>query len=216
MEWIEFKVSNDALDDVEELRRRIDEDGYLFFRHLQDPGKLLALRREMLSVMQQGGWLVPGTDPIEGIANIDARCTEGDPEYTDVYHELYRLQSFHESAHWPEVLDVIEKIVGRPILPQPQKVARLWFPKYTDHTTPIHQDFVHFQGSTDNLTCWTPVGDCPSELGGLAILRGSNRIKRVVDHHFSLGAGSLQVNICLLYTSPSPRDKRQSRMPSSA
>ena len=28
--------------------------------------------------------------------------------------------------------------------------------------------------------------------------------------------GSLQVVICLLYTSPSPRDKRQSRMPSSA
>ena len=25
-----------------------------------------------------------------------------------------------------------------------------------------------------------------------------------------------QVNVCLLYTSPSPRDKRQSRMPSSA
>ena len=25
-----------------------------------------------------------------------------------------------------------------------------------------------------------------------------------------------QVNFCLLYTSPSPRDKRQSRMPSSA
>ena len=25
-----------------------------------------------------------------------------------------------------------------------------------------------------------------------------------------------QINICLLYTSPSPRDKRQSRMPSSA
>ena len=104
MEWVEFKVSNDALDDVEELRRRIDEDGYLFFRQLQDSGKLLALRREMLRVMQQGGWLVPGTDPIEGIANIDACCTEGDLEYTDVYHELYRLQSFHESAHWPEVL----------------------------------------------------------------------------------------------------------------
>ena len=25
-----------------------------------------------------------------------------------------------------------------------------------------------------------------------------------------------QLNVCLLYTSPSPRDKRQSRMPSSA
>ena len=28
--------------------------------------------------------------------------------------------------------------------------------------------------------------------------------------------GISQSNICLLYTSPSPRDKRQSRMPSSA
>ena len=34
---------------------------------------------------------------------------------------------------------------------------------------------------------------------------------------FSLGVGSyLRVDGCLLYTSPSPRDKRQSRMPSSA
>ena len=29
-------------------------------------------------------------------------------------------------------------------------------------------------------------------------------------------ADILQCNVCLLYTSPSPRDKRQSRMPSSA
>ena len=28
--------------------------------------------------------------------------------------------------------------------------------------------------------------------------------------------GRIKVNVCLLYTSPSPRDKRQSRMPSSA
>ena len=31
-----------------------------------------------------------------------------------------------------------------------------------------------------------------------------------------LDNGATQVVICLLYTSPSPRDKRQSRMPSSA
>ena len=30
------------------------------------------------------------------------------------------------------------------------------------------------------------------------------------------GIGKLLFNSCLLYTSPSPRDKRQSRMPSSA
>ena len=31
-----------------------------------------------------------------------------------------------------------------------------------------------------------------------------------------IGRSSHRHNICLLYTSPSPRDKRQSRMPSSA
>ena len=33
---------------------------------------------------------------------------------------------------------------------------------------------------------------------------------------FANGGDRTAVNICLLYTSPSPRDKRQSRMPSSA
>ena len=56
----ELRVSNDAMNDPEELRHRISEDGYLFFKKLQDPDKLWALRREMLTTMQEGGWLVAG------------------------------------------------------------------------------------------------------------------------------------------------------------
>ncbi len=190
----EFRVSNDVKENSDELRQRLEDDGYLFFRRLLDPQRLLNLRREMLTVMQAGGWLIAGTDPIDGIADPAARSTEGDPEYTDVYHRVYRLQSFHEIAHCREVMDVLESIRGCQMIPQPQKVARLWFPKFTEHTTPIHQDFVHFQGTFDNLTCWSPVGDCPRELGGLAVLRGSHKVGRVLDHHFSLGAGSLHVD----------------------
>lgn len=190
----ELRVSNDAMDDPAELRRRIEDDGYLFFRRLQDPDKLLELRREMLTVMQQGGWLVAGTDPVDGIAEIGAQCTEGDTGYTDVYHEVYKLEAFHRSAHLPEVTGMVEKIMGRPIMPHPQKIARLWFPQYTEHTTPIHQDFVHFQGNFETLTCWAPVGDCPVELGGLAVLPGSHKVHQVLDHHFSLGAGGLYVD----------------------
>ena len=40
-----------------------------------------------------------------------------------------------------------------------------------------------------------------------------NRSRFVLDRTEDRGAGAI---ICLLYTSPSPRDKRQSRMPSSA
>ena len=190
----ELLVSNDAIDDAPELQRRLDQDGYLFFRKLLDPDELSKMRREMLTVMQAGGWLVEGTDPMDGIADPAARSTEGDLEYTDVYHEVYRIQSFHEIAHRPEILTLLERIRGCPMMPQPQKVARLWFPKFTEHTTPIHQDFVHFQGTFDNLTCWSPVGDCPRKLGGLAVLRGSHKVGRVLEHHFSLGAGSLIVD----------------------
>ena len=190
----ELRVSNDAMNDPEELRHRISEEGYVFFKKLQDPDKLWALRREMLTTMQEGGWLVAGTDPMDGITDISNQCTEGDIEYTDVYHEVYKLEAFHRSGHWSEVVDMVEKIVGREVLPHPQKIARLWFPKYTAHTTPIHQDFVHFQGNFQTYTCWAPIGDCPIELGGLAVLPGSHKINKVMEHHFSLGAGSLCVN----------------------
>ncbi len=190
----ELLESNDVAGDVEELRVRLEEDGYLFFRELLSPEEILTLRREMLTVMQAGGWLIAGTDPVEGIADPAARSTEGDLEYTDVYHKVYRLESFHRIGHDPGLIELLEKIRGCPMMSQPQKVARLWFPKFTDHTTPVHQDFVHFQGSNDNLTCWSPVGDCPRELGGLAVLRGSHKVNRVLEHHFSLGAGSLIVH----------------------
>ena len=190
----EFRVSNDALDDGEELRRRIAGEGYLFFRGLQDGARMLALRRDMLSVIAEAGWLVPGTDPADGIADPARACTEGDPEYTPVYSAVYKLESFHRAGHSPEVLDLMGKVIGQPVLPHPQKIARLWFPQFTDHTTPVHQDFVHFQGNFDTYTCWAPVGDCPIELGPLAILPGSHELEGVLDHHFSLGAGGLKID----------------------
>ena len=189
-----LRVSNDAMNHPEELRCRIQDDGYLFFRQLQDPDKLWDLRRQMLTAIQEGGWLVAGTDPMDGIADISRQCTEGNVEYTDVYHEVYKLEAFHRAGHWPEVLDMMEKVIGKPVLPHPQKIARLWFPKYTAHTTPVHQDFVHFQGNFETYTCWAPVGDCPIELGGLAVLPGSHKVNKVLDHHFSLGAGSLRID----------------------
>ena len=190
----ELRVSNDIADDAAGLRTRLDDDGYLFFRHLLNADRLLDLRQQMLTVMQAGGWLIAGTDPMDGIANPNARSTEGDPEYTDVYHDVYKIQAFHEIAHSPEILELLERVRGVKMIPLPQQIARLWFPQFTEHTTPTHQDFVHFQGTHENLTCWSPIGDCPRELGGLAILRGSHKTRRVLEHHFSLGAGSLHVD----------------------
>jgi hypothetical protein len=186
-----FTVSNDAVDDGDELRLRLAEDGYLFIRRLVDPQGLAELRREMLEVCRAGGWLVPGSNLLDGVADVSRRCAEGDPEYHAVYRNIQRLEAFHGAAHWPAVLSLMERLTGEVVLPHPSKVARLWFPQNTQHTTPAHQDHVHFQGAYETYTCWMPVGDCSIELGGLAVLAGSHKAGAVGEHHFSLGAGGL-------------------------
>lgn len=189
-----LQASNELLEDPAQLRDQIQAEGYLFFKRLFDPDAVMRLRKEMLTVIQDGGWLVAGTDPMDGIADVSKRCTEGDPDYPGVYHQVYKLHSFHEAAHHPNVMSVMAKIIDGTVFPHPSKIARIWFPQFTQHTTPIHQDFVHFQGSFETYTCWSPVGECPIELGGLAVLPGSHRAGKVLDHAFSLGAGNLSVD----------------------
>ena len=53
-----------------------------------------------------------------------------------------------------------------------------------------------------------------ARIHGLDVLGEFLLIKRTLSA--SIGILLVGMNICLLYTSPSPRDKRQSRMPSSA
>ena len=49
-------------------------------------------------------------------------------------------------------------------------------------------------------------------VGDLDILVDSKQAEQVMDHF----AGFSEITSCLLYTSPSPRDRQKSRMPSSA
>ena len=56
-----FRVSNDTLDDAEELRS------------------------DMLEVIEQGGWLMPGTDPMDGMPirrRVAPRATRNTPTST--------------------------------------------------------------------------------------------------------------------------------------
>ncbi len=195
LKLIPFRESNDLLGNGPGLRARMKEEGYLFFRGLQDPRALLDLRLVALGILRDHGWILPDALLIDGIADITKRCTEGDREYAEVYHQLYCLEAFHRIAHVSAVIDVMRDIMDAEVFPHPQKICRLWFPQFTEHTTPVHQDFVHFQGNYETYTCWTPLGDCPIELGGLAVVPGSHQVDRVLEHHFSLGAGQLNVEM---------------------
>ena len=189
----EFRVSNDVLGNSKILRRRLMSDGYLFFKQLVDPARLAQVRRQVLDIYDQHGWSLPGTDPQEGKVDAGKSCAEGEPAYMPVYEQLYALKSFHEIAHTPEVLTVMGDLIDDEVFVHPKKVARMSFPGSERHTTPLHQDFVHFQGSFYTPTCWTPLHDCPVELGGLAV-NPRPWSDEIFEHSFSLGAGMLKID----------------------
>ena len=51
------------MNDPEELQRRIADEGYLFFKRLVSPDRVWDLRREMMSMIQDVGWLIAGDRP---------------------------------------------------------------------------------------------------------------------------------------------------------
>jgi len=205
---IELTDSKDLLNDASALRERASEDGYLFFRSLVDPESLANVRRQILALCEEHGWLKENTDPMEGIARPGVVWLEGQPEYMALYNRLICLEDFHALAHHPSLLRVADALFGGNTLVHPRNIARIMFPNAQLHTTAAHQDYVHIQGTPDTWTAWMPLGDCPRELGVLAILPGTHR-NGIYPTRSAYGAGGLGID-----TSGFPQEWRASALQS--
>ena len=163
---------------AEALRARMNEDGYLFFRGIVPAEAVLAVRRDVLNVCREAGWLDPARDVMEGVVAPGMQpTTEGRPEYMAVYRRvLKQLPRFHDFPEQPGLMEVARQLLGSDdVLAHPRRIGRLTFPNNTEATTPAHQDHFYIRGTVDTYSCWTPLGDCPMTLGGLAILSGSQK-----------------------------------------
>ncbi len=85
----------------------------------------------------------------------------------------------------------MQAAVGETAFPHPLSIARLVFPNNEECTTPPHQDYPNNQGTRALNACWMPLMDCPTKLGTLAILPGSQNLG-LMPLDFSLGAGGRQ------------------------
>ena len=155
------------------LRKRLDETGYLFFRNFLDPGSLLALRKEVLGICQKHGWLLPGSELIQGKGRPDAYS--GWFESTGVYKDIQLLERLHAMAQHPKIIDTLATIFDDAVFPHPRNIMRVTTPGSVALTTPSHQDYVFIQGSQNFYTVWFPLSVCPRELGGLAIAPGTHK-----------------------------------------
>ena len=159
-----------------ELHDRMEEHGYLFFRGAVPREVVLEVRRAVLELCNQAGWLDASRPPEEGIAAPEQKpLKEGMPEYMAVYRQVLKLPAFHAFPENEALRAIAQKLLGEAPLVHPRRIGRITFPHYLEAATPPHQDFHYIRGAADTYTCWTPLGDCPQELGGLAVEPGSHR-----------------------------------------
>jgi ectoine hydroxylase-related dioxygenase (phytanoyl-CoA dioxygenase family) len=188
-----FLDSSDLLHDSAAMQERFDRDGYVYLSGLVDTHLLWDLRRQIVEICDDCGWLKPGTDAMTATAWTVPKI-EGEEEYFEVYDRIQRLQDFHALAHDPAVMTLMRALLGETAFPHPLSIARLVFPESQDWSTPPHQDYVNNQGTQDLYACWIPLSDCPMSMGALAILEGSHKLG-LLPVEYALGAGHRQTSL---------------------
>jgi ectoine hydroxylase-related dioxygenase (phytanoyl-CoA dioxygenase family) len=175
-------VESDPNADPAKLRAVMDEQGYLFFRELVPAPDVLAVRRAVLELCAEAGWIDPSYDLMEAVvAPGKTPTTEGKPDYVAVYRKVLRLPIFHDFPTHPAMMQIAQALLGPQVLVHPRRIGRMTFPNNVVATTPPHQDYYYIRGSVDTYSCWVPLGDCPASLGGLAVWPSTHK-GGYVDH----------------------------------
>lgn len=192
-----LRDSTRLLDHPAALRRRFRDDGYLFLRGVMPRDRLDRTLAAVLAEVERAGWLMPGTEPLDRLADPAKACVEPEAAYRAVYDRVFRLEAFHALPHVPELAAVMRAILDDDdLLIHPRKIARLVFPVEAgqpDCTTPAHQDYPAVQGAAETCTVWIPLHDCPFHQGSLMVAEGSHR-NGIYGYHLSLGAGGVEID----------------------
>lgn len=176
-----YVIANDKLNDPDALRAHMDEHGYLFLKGVAPRDDLLQLRRDMLELCDEAGWLDPDADLMDGIWSGAGPHTEGNPAYMDVYRHVIHLDSFKTVPDHPVFKEIAGHITGQPVQLHRRNIGRITFPSNVRQTIMAHQDWYYIRGTPATYTMWVPLGNCPMQLGGLAIMNGSHK-HGFIDH----------------------------------
>lgn len=184
----EFWDSEPDVGNAEVLRERLERDGYLFFRNRIPAADVRTVYGEIWDICLEKEWV-----SADGAIVLDPPVVEGDDNFWDVYDPVQKLESFHALAHHLAILEPLALVMGEPVLVHPRNIGRFSFPRTTAFATPPHQDFPLIQGVATTYTGWFPLMDCPREVGGLAVLKGSHR-EGLYKVHDAQGPGGMGID----------------------
>ncbi|MCY4355368.1 MAG: hypothetical protein OXC09_11430 [Truepera sp.] len=110
------------------------------------------LRRQILEFCQEAGWLRPGANLMDGLTD-HAPIMEWDDEYVPVYARVQALEDFHRLKFHENIISIMEDIFQEPVIPFPQTIRRIAFPRDNARGTPAHQDWIFVGGSVETISC---------------------------------------------------------------
>lgn len=161
-----LRDSRDAADDFAELRRRFEEDGYLYLKGYLDRDQVLRARASLTDRLALAGVLDPAHP------NFDGVCAPGagyvfKPEITNNNPEVQEL------LYSGRLVEFYRGFFGEEIRHYDFTWLRAIGP---GKGTNPHCDLPYMgRGTHRHMTCWLPYGDISFELGGLMVLEGSHR-----------------------------------------
>ena len=165
--WL--RDSNDALDDVEELRRRMEIDGYLYLPGYLDRAEVQAARTAICQVLAEEGRLDPAF-PVDA-----AMAIPSPPTYfrSDIGNDSTAAPALHQVIYGPRMMEFYDRFLGGEATHYDFTWLRVVSP---GGGTQPHCDVVYMGRGTHELyTAWVPLGDVRLEVGGLIVLEGSHR-----------------------------------------
>ncbi len=197
-----LRESQDILLDPDQLRQRMDDDGYLFFRGMLDSSEVLAAREEILLKFAVIGE-VDAKHPID-----DAIHSRSDAI------GMVNLRAFTQSVRdglayrriidHPRILSFYADLLGGP--------ARSYDFRWPRFVRPgegcgIHCDGPYMNRGTDRVfSSWIPLGRVKREEGALMILEKGDHHDQLLQNYFAKDAD--KDNIEWLSTNPVALQKK--------
>ncbi|MBL8699855.1 MAG: phytanoyl-CoA dioxygenase family protein [Alphaproteobacteria bacterium] len=171
----ELRDSASLLDAPVELRRRLQEDGYLFLRGALDRDKVLAARREVLARLEAVGEIAPGSDIFTGRSERKAK----EPDLGRFWRSVSEGPRLRATTHGAAVERILGAVADEPVRGMDYVFLRVGVP---GRATGVHFDYPFFTRLHDRVwTVWTPIGDVPVSRGPVVVVENSHRFKDLID-----------------------------------
>ncbi len=168
----ELADSASLANDQAALRRRLADDGYVFFRGLLPAGEIRAAGQAVLTELRAGGWVddraIPSIEP-RAVNSMDAL-------HDPAFRKATTSAAFNRVPYFPALRAAVRRLLGSGSFSYPAKVLRAVYPERPQARPRgryIHYDY-GVAGVQDMLTSWIPLMDIPVRIGGLAVQPGGH------------------------------------------